>query len=633
MAPEQLSGKPTALSDLYSLAVITYEMATGRVPFRAENAVALHALQKTGVQVAPRSLRPDLPQEAEQAILKALAFEESGRQPTVAGFVRELGDGLRPAPAPAGALEGAKVRAGGKKPMRRRVLLTLVLAAALFLTAMVAMRSPQLETSMVVFQINDLANDPAYRPLARGLNGALLSRLIRVKGLSVKQYYGTRDQAAHAAIRDRFYLEGDLQKFASRIRLTMRLTDTGKGNSVVWSSSFDSDLDNPLELENEVAQQVVEGLEDDVFSPVSSPQRVQFAGRRLLRWFATLLGGSPVQVTPTQNPAAYRAYMRARQLLEERTPASIQSAIGSLQQAVKQDPNFALAFATLSDAYRAAIDEEQGSPEDLIAQALGYAQKAVSLNPQLPEAHAALAGVLQDQWDWAGAERSYLEAIRLDPKSPVAYRRYGGLILQFGQFEKALQYMKTGLDLDPYDYPSHSGYGFGLLMARRYAEAQDYLKWTLTQRNFLLAHDVLGWVYANLGRQASGSEAKGYFDSALGEARAVHDLESRDEATPQKASTPLSDEMFAVFYAMRGDSVASRRFLARLRSRSGPGAANPFDMAEVYAALGETAAAVSYLQQAARIKDRGMLYLKVNPFWDPIRDTEGFRKVLLTMGF
>jgi TolB-like protein len=127
---------------------------------------------------------------------------------------------------------------------------------------------------MVVFQINDLVNDPAYRPLSGGLTGALLSRLIRVKGLSVKQYYGTRDPAATAAIRDRFYLDGDLQKYQSRIRLTMRLTDTEKGNNVVWASSFDSDLDNPLELENEVAQQVAEGLEDDVFSSVTGPQRV-----------------------------------------------------------------------------------------------------------------------------------------------------------------------------------------------------------------------------------------------------------------------------------------------------------------------------------------------------------------------
>jgi serine/threonine-protein kinase len=633
MAPEQLRGSPSTASDLYSLGVITYEMVAGRVPFRAENAVQLHALQKAGVRIAPGSLRPDLRKEAEQAILKALAFEESGRQRTAAEFVRELSQGLREAP-PAAATRSATGEPHGKGSRRPRVVLTVLLAAVSVVTAAAfTMRSPRLQTSMVVFQINDLVNDPAYRPLSGGLTGALLARLIRVKGLSVKQYYGTRNPTAAASIRDRFYLDGDLQKYQNRIRLTMRLTDTEKGNSVVWSNAFDRDLDNPLELENEVAQQVVDGLEDDVFSPVSRPQRVQFAGRRIIRWFANLLGDSQIQVTGTQDPTAYRAYARGRQLYEERSPAAIQSAIQSFRQAVGQDPNFALAFAALSNAYRAAIDEKLGTPDELIGLSLRYAQKAVSLNPQLPEAHAALAGVRQEQWDWKGSERSYREAIRLDPKSPVAYRRYGGLILQFGRFDEALQYMGKGLELDPYDYPSHSAYGMGLLMAGRYGEAEEHLKWTLAQRNLMVAHDVLGWVYATRGRQAAGDERKRYFDLALGEARAVHDLEIKGAAAPDTASTRLSDDMFAVFHGMRGDRPAAQRFLSKLSSGPDAGEVSPADLAEIYAALGETKTAISYLQRAQRIKDRGMLYLKVNPVWDPIRNSDDFRRILLTMGF
>jgi hypothetical protein len=91
--------------------------------------------------------------------------------------------------------------------------------------------------------------------------------------------------------------------------------------------------------------------------------------------------------------------------------------------------------------------------------------------------------------------------------------------------------------------------------------------------------------------------------------------------------------MFAVFYAMRGDRLTSRRFRDRLISRPNAGQISPADLAEIYAALGETATAISYLRQAARIKDRGMLYLKVDPVWDPIRNTDGFREILLTMGF
>jgi len=624
MAPEQLSGNPTTKSDLYSLGAIVYEMVTGRVPFRAENAVQLHAQQEAGVPILPRSLRPDLSKEAEQAILKALAFQESGRQSSVAAFAQELSRGLGTEPLP-------RPRRASRRPL---VVLTALLAAFAVAVIAIALRAPQLQTSLVLFQINDLVNDPAYRPLAGGLTSALLSRIVRVEGLSVRRYYDTRDHATNARITERFYLDGDLQAYQGRIRLTMRLTDTAKNNRVVWSHWYDRELDNPLELENEVAQQVVQGLEDDVFTPATSQQRVQFAGRRIVRRFASMLGDSEIQVTPTQDPTAYRAYVRGRQLYQERTPAAIQAAIQSLKQAVDRDPNFALAFAELSDATRTALDENLGPQDELIALSLKYARKAVSLDPQLPEAHAALAGVLQEQWDWEGSERSYLEAIRLDPKSPVAYRRYGGLLLQFGRFEEALRYMVKGLDLDPYDYPSHSAYGMGLLMAGRYDQAEEHLKWTLAQKNLLVAHDVLGWVYAIRGRKAAPGEAKQrYFALALGEAEAVHALEVKGAAAPETVPTTLSDNMSAVFYAMRGDGPNARRLLKRLSSPPDAGEVSPADMAEVYANLDEAATAVSYLRQAVKIKDRGMLYLKVNPVWDPIRSNHAFGEILLTMRF
>jgi adenylate cyclase len=278
---------------------------------------------------------------------------------------------------------------------------------------------------MVVFQINDLVNDPSYRHLSSGMTAELVTRLIQVDGLSVKQYYQPRDKAPLDAIKDRFHLDGDLQKYKNQVRLTMRLTDTGKGNVVVWSSSFDRDLDNPLNLETEVANRVVQGLENRVFAEAPAPVRVQFAGLRAVRSARSLFGLAPSAETATRNPAAYYTYMRGRQLLEERTPAAVRSAIQLLEQAVRDDPEFAMAYATLADAYRALIDGRQ-STQDLIAKAKEQAERAVSLNPQLPEAHTALAGVRQMQWDWERSEESYREAIRLDPKSPVGYRRYGG---------------------------------------------------------------------------------------------------------------------------------------------------------------------------------------------------------------
>jgi hypothetical protein len=160
------------------------------------------------------------------------------------------------------------------------------------------------------------------------------------------------------------------------------------------------------------------------------------------------------------------------------------------------------------------------------------------------------------------------------------------------------------------------------------------LKWTLAQKNLLVAHDVLGWVYAIRGRQASTNDAKQrYFALALGEADAVHALEVKGAAAPETVPTTLSDNMSAVFYAMRGDGPNARRLLKRLSSPPDASEVSPADMAEVYANLDEAATAISYLRQAVKIKDRGMLYLKVNPVWDPIRSNHAFGEILLTMRF
>lgn len=631
MAPEQLMGKPSAASDIYALGAITYEMITGKTPFPAKNAIQLHAMQKAGVQLKPRKLRPSLPEEAELSILKALELEERDRYRTVVSFVQDLVQGLRGV-KPLETLPQSDPARRRRSLRRSSAKVALLLAAALvFAAAAFALRAPHFQTSMVVFRINDLVNDPVYQPLSAGLTGELVSRLIRVDGLSVKQYYGTREKASFAAIKDRFYLDGDLQKYQNRIHLTMRLTDTEKGNAIVWSNSFDQDLDNPLELEAEVAQRVVEGLEDRIFSDAPNPVRIQFVGHRIVHSLTGLWGAGQAQVATTNSPAAYQAYMRGRQEFEERTPAAIRSAIESLNQAINLDPNFALAYAALSDVYRGVIDARQGPQEEMIALSLRYAKKAVSLNRKLPEAYAALAGVQQMQWDWEGSDRSYREAIRLDPKSPVAYRRYGGLILQFGRFDEALEYVRKGLELDPYDYPSHSAYGLCLLLARRYAEAEKQLKWTLGQRDLMSAHTNLGGVYAIRGQHATGQEARQYFDLALGEAHAVHDLEVKGSDAQETFPTPVSDSMFAIIHAMRGNRIAARRYLERLTARPEIVLMSPADLAEIYVALGETGTAISYLQQAARIKDRELLYLKVDPQWDPIRHTDGYREILLTM--
>jgi hypothetical protein len=171
-----------------------------------------------------------------------------------------------------------------------------------------------------------------------------------------------------------------------------------------------------------------------------------------------------------------------------------------------------------------------------------------------------------------------------------------------------------------------------LQAARRPKEAEAHLKWTLAQRDFMSAHVNLGPVYATQGQLAqSPAEAERYFNLALAEAAAVAKLEGAGAPAGANPSTPSSDYMFAMFHAMRGDAPASRAYLGRMLARPETVRDSPVSLALVYTMLHESDSAMQYLRQAASVKDRGLLYLKVLPLWDPIRNEQGFQQLLRDM--
>jgi serine/threonine protein kinase/Tfp pilus assembly protein PilF len=620
MAPEQLRNeKPTPASDVYAFGLLIDEMVTSSRAFDASSLGALYYQRLWENPIPPGKRCAHLPSNWERAILRCLETEPSARPKSAGEVVRELeGETVAPVPLP--------------RPKARvsRLWLAPLLLLLMMGSAALALRPPRLETSMVVFQIDDLANDPSYAGFSAGMTAELVSRLTKVEGLSVKRFYSVRGKAPLASIAERFHLDGDLQKYQSRIRLNMRLADTSSGDRIVWSESFDRNVDNPLDLEAEVAGRVVDGLETQVLAGASEVARVQYTGFRAVRSLRGLFAWTQVAQAAAPGPAAYHAYLRGRQLFENRDPASVESAIQLFQQAIASAPGYALAHAALADAYRAQIDGRRGPQEDLMEKARQSALEAVHLAPRSPEAYTALAGVQQMEWDWPGSDASYRRAIGLDAQSPVAYRRYGGLLAQFGRFDEALALMRKGLELDPYDYPSQAAYGLTQGLARRFEEAEKQLKWTLSQKDFITPHNNLGFVYVALGKSAQGAEAARFFDLALKETETVRALETKDKSDAD-AVTPVSDYMFAVIHAARGDAASAREYLRRLENLAQIDRVSPASLAIVYAALNDKYIAVSYLRQAARIKDRGLLYLKVDSRWDPIRDTDGYREVLSKM--
>lgn len=623
MAPEQLENKKLSpASDIYAFGLLIDEIVCTSRAFDGESIASIYYQKLRGQPIPPSRRNPSIPRHWDRTILLCLDRSPSNRFASAADAVRAL------------RVPRTAVLHSLQRFLRTRgpfLLLALVLPL-LALFCFFAFVLPRPAVPVTVFRIRDLTADPESNYLSTGLTAELINQLIKLDGVTIKPFRGLAEGNALQKTEDRFLLDGDLQKHAHRIRLNLRLSDRQNGGAIVWADSVDRDVDNPLALQSQVVSHLIPGLQSYLAHHPPTGGQVQLASLRLLSAAQTLWQAQSLPAASTQNPVAFHAHLRALHLLEDRRPESVRAAIQSLELAVREDPGFALAFASLADACRALLDMKQGSQEELRARALDYARKAVAFNPYLPEAHTSLAATLQLLWDWQGSEKSYREAIRLAPKSPAAYSRLGGLILQFGRFDEALDLYRKGLELDPYDYPAHSAYGRALQIARRPKEAEAHLKWTLSQRDFMSAHVNLGPVYALQGQTASSpAEAKRYFDLALAEAAIVGRMEVSGAPIGTVPKTPSSDYMFAMFHAMRGDSAAAQLSLQRMLLQQDMVRDSPISIALVYGMLRDIDKAALYLKEAAKVKDRGLLYLKVLPLWDPVRGHPTYAEIVSEM--
>jgi hypothetical protein len=421
--------------------------------------------------------------------------------------------------------------------------------------------------------------------------------------------------------RARFCLEGHLRHYGGRIRLTVELIETEAGK-LVWSENFERQLGDPLRLESEIAEGTVRTLETQL-SGVSTPS--------LLRTFAApvrrvLAAPAPQLPRPaTSSAAAFQHYIRGQALLDERELQHTLHAASEFELATQADPRFALAYAALCDVQRVLMDLSYAPCKELAPKGLAYAERAVSIDSSLADAHASLAATLQIFWEWERSEQEYREAIRLHSRFARAKRWYGGLLLQYGRFEDGLREIRAALQLDPYDYPSQSAYGFSLFYAGKPEEAARQLEATIARKDLLMAHQVLGQVYAALSASHEAYAAK-----ALREGAILQEREKRDQKDPN-APLKFSDLVYALTYAYQGKVDAALRYVSRLEAGRRTGNISPATLARVYAVLGQHDLALELLESAAENHDREMTNVKIAPFYAPLHGHPRFQALLKKM--
>ena len=478
-------------------------------------------------------------------------------------------------------------------------LVAIAVAAYLFFRN----RSSEQIESIAVLPFQNSSADPDAEYLSDGLAESLIYRLSQLPNLkvsptsSVMRYKGK--QADVKAIASELgvsaVMTGRIAQRGDNLTISVELVDV-RNNKLLWGEQYERKMAELLATQREIATEIAQKL------------RLKISGNNekgLTKHY-------------TENNEAYQLYLKGRFYWNKRTEEGMLKSIEYFQQAIERDPNFALAYSGLADAYDllAAPDAAGGLPaNEAMPKAKAAALKALEIDDALAEPHVSLAHVkyYYDR-DWVGAEREYKRAIELNPNYPTAHQWYAVYLMSAGRFDEALAETRRAQELEPLSLPINMTLGWVLLNARQYDRSIEQLRKTLEMDpNFVLTHHRLGLVY----------EQKGMYDEAIAEFRQVRNL---------SAGKPLGVAPLAHAYALSGKLAEAQKTLAELQKISEQHYVSPASIAIIYAALGDKDQAFAWLQKADNERDGLLARLRVDPRFDSLRSDPRFNDLAKRVG-
>jgi TolB-like protein/DNA-binding winged helix-turn-helix (wHTH) protein len=370
------------------------------------------------------------------------ALGDDAEQPRYVGLVRNHGYRLLPRveTLPAEGASGTAVSTGAR-PARRAGLAAAALAGAAFAAlggvAAVWLAEDDAQAaplSLAVLPLVDLSVGGDHEYFADGMTEALIANLAKLTGFrvisrtSVMRYKDGAKSVPEIAreLGVAAVLEGSAQLDGDRVRITAQLIDA-RTDRHLWAETYDRDLQDVLSLQSEIARTIAERVE----VTVTPEEAARLAATRQV------------------DPETYRAYLRGMHRLNQATPEDVAAGLAFLHEAVDRDPGDALAYAGLAMGY-ATLGHGPAPQADAWPLARAAAQRAIGLDPNLAEAHAALADVkLYMEWDWEGAEQAFLRANELAPSLAMNHYHYAWYLALFDRWDEAVAAHKRAAELDP----------------------------------------------------------------------------------------------------------------------------------------------------------------------------------------
>jgi serine/threonine protein kinase/tetratricopeptide (TPR) repeat protein len=526
MSPEQARAKDVdARSDLFSFGAVLYEMATGTLAFRGGSSAEIFKAILDAAPVPALRLNPDLPEEVQRALSKALEKDRNMRYQTAADLradlkriQRSLESGRAfassvvseesasaastssPISAAAGS-SGNVTAVQAAAPLRRSRALIAVIGAVAIVCLLAGLyffhaRSASGQVSSIaVLPFVNATGDANNEYLSDGLTESLIGSLSQLPNLKVMarstvfRYKSNQDdpQKIGQALQVSALLMGRITQHGDEIGVQADLVNASDG-SELWGAHYDRKQADITEVQSDITHDLSNRLRIQVSS--SDEARLGSAG--------------------TKNPEAYRLYLEARELWHGRSPEGLRKSIQLFDQAIAADPNYALAYAGLADTYNVAPSyvPELGSKqsEQLAADA---SRKAVQLNDSLSDAHAAYAMALANLWKWNESESEFKRAIQLNPNNAPAHYFYAFAVLSpEKRFDESLAEFRAALSLDPLSSIIDANYATSLMQAHRYPEAEaEFQKLATRDPAFPAVGYKLSLLYAVEGQFAKANEA------------------------------------------------------------------------------------------------------------------------------
>jgi eukaryotic-like serine/threonine-protein kinase len=606
IAPEVFRGEVAdARSDIWALGVILYEMAAGRRPFRGKTAYELSALiLNESPPLLPATVLPAL-----TAVINRCLIKDPGRRYQNAGEVRAALEAVATQSSASIQVTAPPHPGAGARPQNRIVLVVIAaIVAASVIGAVVWKKKTAIGQagttsaaiqSLAVLPLENLSGDPKQDYFADGMSDALITNLSQIRGLrvisrsSVMPYKGKHVPVSEIAkdLNVDAVVEGTVLRSDDRVRISAELV-RGQTQQNLWAQSYERSFQDVLSLQSDIARDIVKEIQIQI----TQQERARLSSSR------------PVI------PAAYDAYLEGRYDASQRTGDALTQSVDDFRRAIQLDPSYAPAYAGLATSLALLSEYKDIPPTQLLFEGESAAKKAVELDENLAEAHAALGLIHYSMLDWKGVFSEYQRAIELNPGEANAHHWYALALSESGKSEQSIAEIKLAQELDPRSRIINSNVAWCLYLAGKYDAAIDQARQTLAvDPSFAVAHGYLGQAYLE----------KGQYENSFQEFQKAISLSGGE--------TSFKAEL-ANAYAVAGRQEDARTILTELLRLASKQYVSPYSLALIYAGLGEKDAAFEWLNKAYDARALRLMSLSVHPRFASLRSDPRFKILIQRTG-